>query len=509
MSIKDRFIILRNRIEQMIYGDPTPRMFKETYYRNVPYDILKGIEETATGRQCGEALIIAMNRWNWEGSSYEFDKYSQITWRRFSEHPESVDRNGNWNRDFDVLSDLFELLDGEYKYTAVTLLTNDAGIVNPEGVTIELIRQIFDYDFILYFFFHRAHEYPDISSNLPKGVNNWVPFAGKNWKNVSPKKEALRDKGETFDDKFLGELDDDTIRDAVKDSANNSDYDEAVLQLAKEAEEIWLANTISDEEVEQVVELAEGEVVLSEESPRITITNAPSTFLNLDEFQRNYDSIGLLTREHFKEIAEGMRKLSGNLNPDEIKQSTTTEEREQNHIYLSSLQASSKKSTPKTSVPAVAVTKPAMRKVMDKIQNGVALSKSEEKLKGILESRGKGLDKKEKRRVSNVLSEVVKKFRPELVTLANRLKSDGVVRVDEAMEIIGCNEWFHKHEFVQNSFLHHCNIRGGQFYEYFPNATVDIKPRFISDEARNKFDEETLTKETPKPDIDEFVVTEK
>ena len=33
MSIKERFRELRHRIEQMIYGDPTPRMFKETYFR--------------------------------------------------------------------------------------------------------------------------------------------------------------------------------------------------------------------------------------------------------------------------------------------------------------------------------------------------------------------------------------------------------------------------------------------------------------------------------------------
>jgi hypothetical protein len=128
---------------------------------------------------------------------------------------------------------------------------------------------------------------------------------------------------------------------------------------------------------------------------------------------------------------------------------------------------------------------------MDKIQNGVALSESEEKLKGILESRGKGLDKKEKRRVANVLSEVMRKFRPELVTLAKRLKSDKVVRVDEAMEGIGCNEWFHEHEFVKNSFLHHCNIRGGQFYDYFPNATVEIGKQ--RDEARNEFDAFVVT----------------
>ena len=517
----------------MIYGDPTPRMFKETYYRSLgdeELNILGGIEETATGRQCGEALIMGMNSWNWNGSSYDLEKYRGIAWERIKwQGVVGNDIEGKMTTNTDVLSDLFELLDGEYKYTAVTLLTNDAGMVKGENVTINLIRQIFDYDFIMDYFVHHAHLYHNISSNLPKRVNNWVPFAGKNWENIRAIKEALMDKGETFYDKFLGELDDYTIKMGVKTSARALDpdgwvphfstekkyrkrysreykffdYDASVLKLAKKAEEVWIANTISDEEVEQVVELAEGEVVLSEESPRITITNAPSTFLNLDEFQRNYDSIGLLTREHFKKIGEGMRKLSGNLNLDEIKQSTTTEEREQNHIYLNSLQASSKKSTPKTLVPAVLVEKPAMRKVMDKIQNGVALSESEEKLKGILESRGKGLDKKEKRRVANVLSEVMRKFRPELVILANRLKSDKVIRFDEAMEGIGCNEWFHKHEFVQNSFLYHCNTPGGQFYEYFPNATVDIKPRFISDEARKHI--ETFQK----PDIYAFAVTEK
>ena len=53
----------------MIYGDPTPRMFKETYYRSQgdeDLNILKGIEETATGRQCGEALIMGMNGQNWD-----------------------------------------------------------------------------------------------------------------------------------------------------------------------------------------------------------------------------------------------------------------------------------------------------------------------------------------------------------------------------------------------------------------------------------------------------------
>ena len=61
MSIKERFRELRHRIEMMIYGDPTPRMFKETYYRGLgegELNILDGIEETATGRQCGEALIM-------------------------------------------------------------------------------------------------------------------------------------------------------------------------------------------------------------------------------------------------------------------------------------------------------------------------------------------------------------------------------------------------------------------------------------------------------------------
>ena len=29
-------------------------------------NILKGIEETATGRQCGEALIMGMNGQNWD-----------------------------------------------------------------------------------------------------------------------------------------------------------------------------------------------------------------------------------------------------------------------------------------------------------------------------------------------------------------------------------------------------------------------------------------------------------
>ena len=61
MSIKERFRELRHRIEQMIYGDPTPKMFKETYYRSQgdeELNILDGIEETATGRQCGEALIM-------------------------------------------------------------------------------------------------------------------------------------------------------------------------------------------------------------------------------------------------------------------------------------------------------------------------------------------------------------------------------------------------------------------------------------------------------------------
>ena len=79
MSIKERFRELRHRVEMMIYGEPTPRMFKETYFRNPKMDFLNGIEETATGRQYSEALISSMNVWNYHGSRHELNKYREIT----------------------------------------------------------------------------------------------------------------------------------------------------------------------------------------------------------------------------------------------------------------------------------------------------------------------------------------------------------------------------------------------------------------------------------------------
>ena len=447
-------------------------------------------EKTANGFECGQALISAMNLWNCEFNSEEYFRYRRIVQRRVSD-------------DVQVLSDLFDLVDGQLKYRAVTMLTNDAGMVKPEDVTLDLIAIIINYDFILDSFYVEAHR--DVRRELPKRVNNWMPFLGEVWEGFkSWKYKAINpDISPIFPP--------DHIRDEVIMSQYGPErpypnrnrfavsYDGAVKALQTDAKELWLVNTISDEEVKEVVEgdkfFVKGEdgekeemVVLSESEPRIAIKNTP--FLNLNEWQSNYDSIGLLTKEQWdvKTSEEGNLTIASKSYRDSIADADTES---------------------KYTVPFAEVTKASVKKVLNKIKNGSKLSEDEEKLKKRLA--GDDRSKEDKKRFNPYVSEWLKEnFRGDLKNLAQRLKSNSVVKVDEAMQSIGYDdEWLFS--LLKGSLLWHCNQTNGDFYEYFsarhPDGSpkkikVECEPYFISDEAREKHGA------SAKPDVYAFVVVE-
>ena len=212
----------------------------------------KGTAGSPNGTECGQALINTMNLWNWENDSEQYFKYRKIVQKRVDE-------------DAQVLSDLFDLLDGQLKYRAVTMLTNDAGKVKPEAITLELIARIIDYDFILDSFYVEAHR--DVSYELPKRVNNWLPFVGEIWELVKGEKYK---SVQTTDPTNTPTLSPERLKNAVilsqapQPYTNRSrfsvSYDEAVNILQENAKELWLVSTISDTEMDEVIEVEAEEI---------------------------------------------------------------------------------------------------------------------------------------------------------------------------------------------------------------------------------------------------------
>jgi len=417
----------------------------------------KGTAGSPNGTECGQALINTMNLWNWENDSEQYFKYRKIVQKRVDE-------------DAQVLSDLFDLLDGQLKYRAVTMLTNDAGKVKPEAITLELIARIIDYDFILDSFYVEAHR--DVSYELPKRVNNWLPFVGEIWELVKGEKYK---SVQTTDPTNTPTLSPERLKNAVilsqapQPYTNRSrfsvSYDEAVNILQENAKELWLVSTISDTEMDEVIEVeaeeikTEGGKMLSavEAESRITVKDVP--WLNMDEWQRNYDSIGLVTKEQwdFKTSEEGNLTITSKSYRDSIADTETDAESEHSVLFAD-------------------IAKATYKAVLKKIEAGDDLSETEEKIKELFKARGKGEEKKMKSRISNYMSEYLngRYKNAEYKALAQRLKNNGFVPYGEAMDDIGCNEWFC--DFAEQSFLWHCNYKTGAFYYYFEPKTVEVQP---------------------------------
>ena len=453
----------------------------------------------ANGAKCGWALLYSMTLWNVEKVSEPYFAYRR-----------KIQKRANENRQ--VLSDLFQYLDGQLKHQAVTNLVNDAGKIKPDSVTTLLVQRILDLDFIMDSFYTEAHENAYLYSTeqrLPDWVNNWMPFLSdyewsnvKDWKYKSAFPEWRADDPEDeneihFDPLFsdvqlknvvayshFGEVLNDLPREE-----RSTKYKETLKALQKKSQDLWLENAVTDKEIKGVLDPDSKEVKV------FRLSELAKPDLDLEGI---WDKQYQFLDPEWKKQTSGHLRLGKRLGTPEMLEDVIP------HNELTNENIAS--------VPASDVNKGAVKKVLNKIKSGSELSDDEEELKKRLA--GDDRSKEDKKRFNPYVSEWLKEnFRGDLKELAQRLKNVGAVRVDEAMKDIGCVEWLY--EPLKGSFLWHCNKTNGEFYGYFsanhpdgsPKKTrVQIKPVFISPEARNKFDKKTLTKGTPKPDIDAFLV---
>tara|TARA_B100000315_G_C14545909_1_gene573204 strand:- start:427 stop:1806 length:1380 start_codon:yes stop_codon:yes gene_type:complete len=435
-------------------------------------------EKTANGAKCGWALLYSMTLWNVEKVSEPYFAYRRKIQERADENRQ-------------LLSDLFQYLDGQLKHQAVTNLVIDAGKIKPDSVTTLLVQRILDLDFIMDSFYTEAHENAYLYSTeqrLPDWVNNWMPFLSdyewsnvKDWKYKSAFPEWRADDPEDeneihFDPLFsdfglknfvayshFGEVLNDLPREE-----RSTKYKEALKALQKKAQNLWLENAVTDKEIKGVLDRDSKEIVA------LPLSELGKFDLDTENIEYHFINDEWLNK------TEGYARLYSRLGTPDLLGDVIPDNELTNEDIVS--------------VPASDVDKGAVKKVLNKIKNGSELSDDEEELK----KRFAGADrtKEDKKRFRPYVSEWLKEnYGGDLKNLAQRLKNTGVVRVDEAMQSIGCDEWFFS--LLKGSFLWHCNTpagakgTGGKFYDYFPNATVDIGTQ--TDEARNEFDAFVVT----------------